>query len=62
MKKTYVEVLKQHALYGIGTIIGLGIMDWIKKNEFSWSVLVTRVVVIVLLYILFSFVEYKCQK
>ena len=62
MKKTFWQIMKHNLWIGVGVFIGLGIVDWVKKNAFSWSELLTRIITVVVLYAVFSFVEYKCQK
>ena len=61
-KKSFWQVLGRFTLYEIMLLICMYIIDWIKKVEFSWSELETRLIAMVVVTLLISFLSYKLQK
>ena len=62
MKKSFWQMLKKTSLVGVSALIGIGIADWIGKNELSCEQWITRIVTMAIVCIVFAFIEYKLQK
>ena len=61
-KKSFWQVLGRFIPYEIMLMIWMYVIDWIKKVEFSWSELETRLIAMVVATLLMSFLAYKFQK
>lgn len=61
-KKSFWQVLGRVTLFEIVFFINMYIIDWIKKVEFSWSELGTRLIAMVVVILLMSFLAYKFGK
>jgi len=61
-KKSFWQVLGHVSWIGAGGFIGMGIADWIREGEISWSLLGTRLISMVIVILIFGFLEYKLQK
>lgn len=61
-KKSFWQVLGRFIPYEAMLMIWMYVIDWIKKVEFSWSELETRLIAMVVATLLMSFLAYKFQK
>lgn len=61
-KKSFWKVLGRVTLFEIVFFINMYIIDWIRKVEFSWSELETRLIAMVFVILLMSFLAYKFGK
>ena len=61
-KKSFWQVLGRFIPYEVMLLICMYIIDWIKKVEFSWSELGTRLIAMVVVILLMSFLAYKFGK
>lgn len=61
-KKSFWKVLGRVTLFEIVFFINMYIIDWIRKVEFSWSELGTRLIAMVFVILLMSFLAYKFGK
>ena len=61
-KKSFWQVLGWFTLLEVVILANMYIIDWIKKVEFSWSELGTRLISMVFVILLLSFLTYKLQK
>ncbi|MBO5353100.1 MAG: hypothetical protein J6A77_07350 [Lachnospiraceae bacterium] len=62
MKEKVKELIKRYSITGLGLIIGLTIVDLVKGEGFQLDTFMIRIIVAVVLYTIFGFVEYKSQK
>jgi len=61
-KKSFWKVLGRVSGIGAGGFIGMLIADWIREGELSWSSFGTRLISMVIVVLIFGFIEYKVQK
>ena len=61
-KKSFWQVLGRFIPYEVMMLASMYIIDWIKKVEFSWSELETRLIAMVVATLLMSFLAYMFQK
>ena len=61
-KKSYWQVLGRFALLEAAVLANMYIIDYIKKVEFRWSELATRLISMMIVILLLSFLTYKLQK
>jgi len=56
------KIIKDKLILGVGTIIGLTIVDVIREGKVDFIDFIIRAVVILILYSIFAFIESKCSK
>lgn len=56
------EIIKKNLQMGISLLLGLTLVDVFYKKEFSIGNFIIRTVTIIILYTLFSWIEYKNKK
>lgn len=61
-KKSFLYVLGRFTLLEVVILVNMYVLDWIRKVEFSWSELVTRLISMGVAILLLSFLSYKLQK
>ncbi len=54
--------IEDKLMLGVGTIIGLTIVDIVKERRFDFKEFLIRTIVIVVLYVIFAFIESRRQK
>jgi len=53
--------IEDKLILGVGTIVGLTIVDIVKERRFDFKEFLIRTIVIAVLYVLFAFIEARHQ-
>jgi len=56
------NIIKKYSYMGVGLMIGLTIYDLIAGKEFTVSGILTRLLIVIVLYFIFGSMEYKYSK
>ena len=56
------ELVRRHSITGLGVIIGLTIVDLVKGEGFQLDNFIIRIIVVVVMYTICGYVEYKSSK
>ncbi len=54
--------IEDKLMLGVGTVIGLTIVDVVKERGFDFKEFLIRTIVIAVLYVIFAFIESRRQK
>jgi len=54
--------IEDKLILGVGTIIGLTIVDVVKERRFDFKEFLIRTIVIAVLYVIFAFIESRRHK
>ncbi len=56
------DIIKDKLVLGVGTIIGLTIVDVINEDGFDFKQFLIRTMVIIVFYVIFAFVESRRKR